>query len=381
MDIQSWSTTASSNTDVDGTNIAENCDPANVNNGIRAVMANVAALRDLNGGAITSGGSSNAYTLTSGLSLAAYQQGVLMSMKANHVNTGAATINVDGLGNKSLKLPNGSALVAGSIALGGIYHLAYESGADVVFVLNPSNTNIQLTALAGLTSAANKLPMFSGSGTATLIDFLDEDDFASDSATAIPSQQSVKAYVLSQVASAGGGDMLAANNLSELASASAARTNLGLGTIAVVNSPVPVANGGTGATTASAARTALGLGSLATASTISNSNWSGTDLAVTNGGTGASSAADARTNLDVAQIPSSSSFPVGVPTFCYYSSGTLLANGSTTSGANVSPATATSDGDNVQSGGTAQSGTWKNISGRSLQAGGTYAFGYFVRTA
>ncbi len=74
-----------------------------------------------------------------------------------------------------------------------------SSTAELNILDGVTSTAAELNILDGVTSTAAELNVLDG-----VTAFLDEDNFASNSATAIPSQQSVKAYVTSSVTAAGG---------------------------------------------------------------------------------------------------------------------------------------------------------------------------------
>lgn len=74
---------------------------------------------------ITGGGSANAHTLTSGLSLSAYATGQKFSFTAGATNTAAATLNVDSIGAKNIYL-GGSPLRGGEIVSGQSLDVVYD---------------------------------------------------------------------------------------------------------------------------------------------------------------------------------------------------------------------------------------------------------------
>ena len=71
-------------------------------------------------------GAANAYVIALPATPAAYTTGLTIIMKAVNVNTGASTVNVDSLGVKSIKRFNGDALIAGDIPAGGMVGLHYD---------------------------------------------------------------------------------------------------------------------------------------------------------------------------------------------------------------------------------------------------------------
>lgn len=81
----------------------------------------------------TTAGSANAYTLALNPALTAYTAGVGVVVKIHAANTGASTINLNGLGAKAIKDGKGNALTSGKLRLNGMYALRYD-GTDFILL-------------------------------------------------------------------------------------------------------------------------------------------------------------------------------------------------------------------------------------------------------
>lgn len=210
--------------------------------GTDAVRARQVAENTLQYGG-TTGGSSNAYTLTSTF-ITAVASGTRLLLKANHSNSGAATLALNGGVATAIRDIANAALAASAITSGRFFEIVYDEttghwhlGTGLTsndIGVSVQGYDAQLAALAALVTAANKGLYFTASDTPATFD--------------------QTAY---------------GRTIQNLADAPALRSNLSLGALALL-------------------------------STVNNGEWSGIDLAVVNGGTGASTAGDARTNLSAA---------------------------------------------------------------------------------
>lgn len=149
MAFFSWSKTAASNATADATiGWSEGQAPSSVNDSARAMMARTAEYRDDIAGAIATGGTSTAYTVTSNqvFDSLAHMNGAMIAFTPHATNGDTVTLNVDGLGAKPLRTSPSVELLAGTLILGTPYVATYNN-SDAVWYLknfygNPYNVPI-----------------------------------------------------------------------------------------------------------------------------------------------------------------------------------------------------------------------------------------------
>lgn len=125
-----------------------------------------------NGNFYTDSGIANAYVLNKiGLkqTAPAYADGFFASFIAGNPNTGAATINVAGLGVKNIVLPGGSSLAVGDLA--GRVNVAFDNAGDRFELLNAKVTRSVVAlplakAVANLTAVENQIVQITDRGDA-----------------------------------------------------------------------------------------------------------------------------------------------------------------------------------------------------------------------
>ncbi len=128
-----WSQTAATNATADSSvGWAEGQAPSTVNDSARAMMASTAKWRDDLAGALTTGGTSTAYTLTTNQVFPSLttMSGQALRVKFDKTCGIAPTLNVDGLNAKSIVTLTGTAVGVGAIKANQVYDLVYANGSS-----------------------------------------------------------------------------------------------------------------------------------------------------------------------------------------------------------------------------------------------------------
>lgn len=112
-------------------------------------------------------GTANAYVVNLSPALTQYITGMPIYFKAVNANTGASTVNVNGLGVKTIKKNGGADLVSGDIQTGQIVCVSYD-GTYMQFISPPINATVLWDGTAGRsaspTPGANTIPVAGADG-------------------------------------------------------------------------------------------------------------------------------------------------------------------------------------------------------------------------
>lgn len=170
-----FSTTAASNTSIDGNDVGENCAMSGINNALRSLAA---AGKAANSAVTTAGG--DAYTVTIAPAPDSLETNMVISLEFNQVNTTTTpTLNLNGFGAATIVAADGAtALIAGNIT--GTHVLQYDGALwrlltpTSIAVTNPTGGTAGqiLTSTGATASTFQNRPaignqVFSGNGTFT----------------------------------------------------------------------------------------------------------------------------------------------------------------------------------------------------------------------
>jgi microcystin-dependent protein len=137
MTFWKWSRTASANATADSTcPFPEGMAPSAVNDGVRGAMAAAAKHRDDIAGAIVTGGTSTAYTVSSYqvFDSFAHLDGAMIAFTPHATNGATVTLNVDGLGAKPLRSAPSVELLAGTLIQTAPYVALYNNTDGVWYL-------------------------------------------------------------------------------------------------------------------------------------------------------------------------------------------------------------------------------------------------------
>lgn len=146
-DLNSWNITAANNNSAPPNGWPENTMAySDVNNTAREGMAVMARYYGDINGTLVAAGTANAVTVTLNSSAAAYFTGMYFACKISVDNTGAVTINVNGIGLQAVVNRNGSPMTAGVLQAGGIYEFRYD-GTNFQLMGTVAGGSVSLTGI------------------------------------------------------------------------------------------------------------------------------------------------------------------------------------------------------------------------------------------
>jgi hypothetical protein len=129
-----WSEVDADNDEAAPDGFPEGMAPSGVNNGLRAHQGAIKRFWNKINAVKTTAGTSTAYTLSYDVSPAAYVDGEIISFVVNATNGAAATINVNALGAKALRLFGGN-LLPGALLANQIVQARYGSAAGAFDII------------------------------------------------------------------------------------------------------------------------------------------------------------------------------------------------------------------------------------------------------